>query len=116
MFDICEVDVGAYNFVYPAKEIIKAEFKVWIKRKKYKDNEKDFNRFIIPFVKERVQIGFNRLKELEPEWEKLYSSVKTIEKEYSAGKIVAVEKAIIIYDYSLQLFYEGYPLPPNITY
>ncbi len=115
MFDMDEIDISAYNFVYPAKEIITAEFNAWVKKIK-KSGKKEYQEFIIPFVKERVQIGFNRLHEFEPEWEQLRYYINIVEKEYGEGKPDTVEKAIIIYDQCLQLFYEGYPLPPNITY
>ncbi len=78
MFDLEEIDISAYSFVYPAREIIVAEFKVWVKKKKYKDTEEDFNKFVVPFVKERVRIGFNRLGEFEPEWERLNYAINAI--------------------------------------
>ena len=52
--------------------------------------------------------GYSRYRELEPEWEKLKYYIDEVEKENS------IEKAHILYDQALLLFYEGFPLSPNL--
>ena len=108
MFDFEDYeDLSDYVFTYPVEQVLDSQYKLWVRKTK---STKSYDEFVIPFVKERITFGYNRCRELEPEWEKLKYYIDEVEKEQSK------EKAIILYDQVLQLFYEGFPLPPNITY
>lgn len=107
MFDFEDYEeVSDYVFTYPVEQVLESQYKMWLRKHKEK---KTFEEFVIPFVKERIMYGYNRFRELEPDWEKLKYCIEEVEKENS------IEKANILYDQALQLFYEGFPLPPNLT-
>ena len=113
-FDDCE-DLGDYVFTYTAKEVLDREYQKWLKKQKQRVSPWKYREFIISFVKERIDFGYNRFRELEPEWEQLKYHIENVEKDYANGDTVkALEKAIILYDQVLQLFCEGFPLPPNL--
>ncbi len=106
MFDFDDYeDLGEYCFEYPAREVIECEYQIYLR--KHKD-KKPYKEFVIDFVKERILLGYRKLREIETEWEKL--------KYYIEEPDITTEKAIILYDQVLQLLYEGHPLPPNIKY
>ena len=107
MFDFDDYeDLGDYCFEYPVEQVLESQYKLWVRKTKRKVVYEDF---VIPFVKERIMYGYSRYRELEPEWEKLKYCIEEVEKENS------IEKANILYDQVLQLFYECFPLPPNLT-
>ena len=105
MFDF--EDLSNYAFTYQVEQVLESQYKMWLRKTKRKVVYEDF---VIPFVKERILYGYNRFRELEPEWEKLKYYIEEVEKENS------IEKTNILYDQVLQLFYEGFPLPPNFIY
>ena len=108
MFDFEDYeDLSDYVFTYPVEQVLDSQYKLWVRKTK---STKSYKEFVIPFVKERITFGYNRCRELEPEWEKLKYYIEEVEKEQSK------EKDIILYDQVLQLFYEGFPLPPNLIY
>lgn len=98
-------DLSDYTFTYPVEQVLNSQYKMCLRKHKEK---KIFEEFVIPFVKERIMYGYSRFRELEPEWEKLKYYIDEVEKESS------IEKAHILYDQVLQLFYEGFPLPANL--
>lgn len=107
MFDFEDYEeVSDYVFTYPVEQVLESQYKMWLRKHKEK---KTFEEFVIPFVKERIMYGYNRFRELEQDWEKLKYCIEEVEKENS------IEKANILYDQVLQLNYEGFPLPPNLT-
>ena len=106
MFDFDDYeDLGDYCFEYPVEQVLESQYKLWVRKTKRKVVYEDF---VIPFVKERIMYGYSRYRELEPEWEKLKYYIDEVEKENS------IEKAHILYDQALLLFYEGFPLSPNL--
>ena len=106
MFDFDDYEVlSDYVFTYPVEQVLDSQYKMCLRKHKEKST---FEEFVIPFVKERIMYGYSRYRELEPEWEKLKYYIDEVEKENS------IEKAHILYDQALLLFYEGFPLSPNL--
>lgn len=106
MFDFDDYEaLSDYVFTYPVEQVLDSQYKMCLRKHKEK---RTFEEFVIPFVKERIMYGYSRSRELEPEWEKLKYYIDEVEKENS------IEKAHILYDQALLLFYEGFPLSPNL--
>lgn len=106
MFDFDDYEaLSDYVFTYPVEQVLDSQYKMCLRKHKEK---RTFEEFVIPFVKERIMYGYSRYRELEPEWEKLKYYIDEVEKENS------IEKAHILYDQALLLFYEGFPLSPNL--
>jgi len=107
-------NMADYTFAYPTSKVLGIEYQKWLKKPKNRISSHEYKEFIIKFVKERIILGYNRYREYESEWEVLLYYIEEIEKEFNAGTAIATEKTIILYDQALLLFYEGFPLPPNI--
>lgn len=103
-----------YIFTYPALGVLKSKYQKWLRKQKKGVTSRDYGEFIIKFVKDRITIGCRKFGEVEPEWETLLYYMNEVKKEFDADNSIASEKAVILYDQVLQLFYEGHPLPPNL--
>lgn len=104
-----------YKFTYPALEVLQHAYSVALKRKEVNLPACSFQDFIIRHTKFRIQHGYRRYRELEPEWECLYELISDIEKDYTEKTDTdALEKAIILFDQALLIYHEGHPLPPYL--
>ena len=96
-----------YTFTYPALEVLQHTY--------HKDKSLPtccFQDFIIKHTKFRIQHGYRKYREVEPEWETLYVLISEIKKDYKGkSDTVSLEKAVILFDQALLLFHEGNPLP-----
>ena len=99
-----------YIFTHPAKEVIDSEYQKWLRKRKKRVPPWEYRDFIIRFVKERISFGYRKYGEVKPEWETLLHYIEEVEKEFSTGNNSALEKAIILYDQTLLLFWESHNL------
>ena len=116
MFDFEDYEnLGDYTFTYPALEVLQHTYH---KELKWKDKSLPtccFQDFIIKRTKFRIQHGYRRYRELEPEWESLYMLMSDIAKDYKGkSDTVSLEKAVILFDQALLIYHEGNPLPPYL--
>lgn len=113
-FDNCE-KMYDYEFTYPAFEVLQHTYHKGLKLKDKSLPACCFQDFIIRHTKFRIQHGYRRYREFEPEWEGLYMLISDISKEYKGKSDTDVlEKAVILFDQCLLLYHEGHPLPPYL--
>ncbi|MBO4941196.1 MAG: hypothetical protein J6D15_03240 [Clostridia bacterium] len=113
MFDFDEYEnLDDYTFTYPTLEVLQHTYHKGLKQKDKSLPTCCFQDFIIRHTKFRIQHGYRRYREFEPEWETLYMLISEIKKDYKGkSDTVSLEKAVILFDQALLLFHEGNPLP-----
>ena len=104
-----------YVFIYPALEVLQHTYHKGLKLKDKSLPACCFRDFIIRHTKFRIQHGYRKYREVEPEWESLYMLISEIKKNYKGkSDTVSLEKAVILFDQALLLYHEGHPLPPYL--
>lgn len=104
-----------YTFTYPALEVLQHTYHKGLKQKDKSLPTCCFQDFIIKHTKFRIQHGYRKYREVEPEWETLYVLISEIKKDYKGkSDTVSLEKAVILFDQALLLYHEGNHLPPYL--